>query len=105
MPERGARVADAVAPPLSVPGARALEHTHRVVPVASPEPERLVAALRDAGFDANAATTSVDVVPAPPGRPEAERARDLLERIVFVPAYPEIPEPAFERLLDVLRGP
>lgn len=103
--ERGARVADAVAPPLSVPGARALEHTHWVVPVASPEPERLVAALRDAGFDANAATTSVDVVPAPPGRPEAERARDLLERIVFVPAYPEIPEPAFERLLDVLRGP
>jgi perosamine synthetase len=101
--ERGERVADALSPSLSLPGRRALERTHWVVPVAAPEPERLIETLRAAGFDASTETTSLEVVPAPPDRPDAAQARELIERIVFVPAYPELPEAEFERLLDVLR--
>ena len=101
--ERGERLADALPPKLSVPGRRALDHTHWVVPVASPSPEQLIAVIRDAGFDANTATTSVAVVPTPPGRTEPRRAAELLDRIVFVPAYPELPADAFERLLETVR--
>jgi perosamine synthetase len=101
--ERGERLAEALPPTLSVPGRRALDHTHWVVPVASPSPGRLISAVRDAGFDANTATTSVAVVPAPPRREEPRQAAELLERIAFVPAYPELPEHAFERLLETMR--
>jgi perosamine synthetase len=96
--ERGERLADALPPRLSVPGRGALDHTHWVVPVAAPRPERLIAAVREAGFDANTATTSVTVVRAPADRPEPNLAAAVLDRTVFVPAYPELPEAAFERL-------
>ena len=86
-----------------MPGRSALDHTHWVVPVATPSPEKLIASVRAAGFDANTATTSVAVVPAPPGRREPEQAAALLDRIVFVPAYPELPADAFERLLETVR--
>jgi dTDP-4-amino-4,6-dideoxygalactose transaminase len=102
--ERGEQLADALPPGLSVPGRSALDHTHWVVPVATPSPERLIESVRAAGFDANTATTSVAVVPAPPGRPEPEQAAGLLERIVFVPAYPELPAHAFQRLLETVRS-
>jgi dTDP-4-amino-4,6-dideoxygalactose transaminase len=101
--ERGERLAHSLPPELSVPGRRGLDHTHWVVPVASPEPERLIAAVREAGFDANTATTSVTVVHAPPGRAEPDQSAALLNRIVFVPAYPELPENAFERLVEIVR--
>lgn len=101
--ERGEQLADALPPALSVPGRSALDHTHWVVPVATPSPEKLIESVRAAGFDANTATTSVAVVPAPPDRPEPEQAAAVLDRIVFVPAYPELPAHAFERLLETVR--
>jgi perosamine synthetase len=101
--ERGEQLAAALPDGLSVPGRRALDHTHWVVPVASPSPEKLIEAVRSAGFDANTATTSVAVVTAPPGRAEPKQAAELLRQIVFVPAYPELPAPAFERLLETVR--
>ena len=102
--ERGERLAAALEPPLFVPGRKALDHTHWVVPVVSPSPEMLIDALRAAGFDANTATTSIGVVPVPDGRPAAARASELVDGLVFVPAYPELPESAFERLLETVRG-
>jgi perosamine synthetase len=101
--ERGKRIADALPDGLSLPGRHALDHTHWVVPVASPSPGKLIEAVRAAGFDANTATASVSVVTAPPGRAEPRRAGELLRQIVFVPAYPELPEPAFEHLLETVR--
>lgn len=56
-------------------------------------------------FDATAATSSIAAIEPPPGSylpPEAS-AR-LMEHVVFLPVYPELPERAFERLLRTLAG-
>jgi hypothetical protein len=71
--------------------------------VAVDDPADLVRRLRSAGIDASAATSKLAVVPPPAGRPEAAMARATLERLVCLPAYPELPEPAFRRMLDVVR--
>jgi dTDP-4-amino-4,6-dideoxygalactose transaminase len=89
---------------LAVPGARALERTHWVFPVVADSPAALVAALRRAGFDATAATTSLAAIAPPPGRPAPLRARRMLERVVFLPVYPELPARAFARLLAALHA-
>ena len=102
--ERGERAARALPPWLVHPGREALERTHWVFPVVPPSPRALIDELRRAGFDATAATSSIAAVDAPPGRPELvpHHAKTMMERVVFVPVYPEIPEPAFRRLLATL---
>ena len=40
---------------------------------------------------------------APAGRPEAAVVGETLAHLVCLPAYPELPEPAFLRMLDVVR--
>jgi perosamine synthetase len=83
---------------LSHPGAAALDHTHWVFPVVPDDPGALIEALRAAGFDATRATTSIGAVGSPP----PPRAAALMENVVFVPAYPELPRSAVERLRGVL---
>lgn len=64
------------------------------------DPQALIRTLRRAGFDATRGTTSIAAIGAPP----PPRAAELMERVVFVPAYPELPPAAFERLRRVLAG-
>ena len=75
------------------PGGRALDRTHWLFPVTAPDPRRIVEAVRARGFDASLKASSVSAVPAPPDRPELDpvRARDVMSRLVFLPAYPELP--------------
>jgi perosamine synthetase len=82
----------------SQPGSTALDRTHWVFPVITEDPESFIAALRAAGFDATRATTSITAVGSPP----PPRAAELMERVVFVPAYPELPRDAVARLRRVL---
>ena len=82
------------------PGAAALERTHWVFPVVPEDPAAFIEALRGAGFDATRATTSIGAVGSPP----PPRAAELMERVVFIPAYPELPGTAVERLRRVLAG-
>lgn len=101
----GRELAVRVPPPLRVPGGRASAHTHWVFPVSARHPTRLVSRLRAAGFDATSRAT-LDVIPAPPNRPDLDpvETRRLREAIVYLPVYPELPEAAREHLLTVLAG-
>jgi dTDP-4-amino-4,6-dideoxygalactose transaminase len=77
-----------------------------VFPVIAPDREQLVTDLRRHGLDASRATSSIDAVSAPGDRPdlvptEAER---LMAGVIFLPVYPELPERALARLMDVLRA-
>ena len=64
----------------------------------------MIATLRDSGFDATAATSSISAVEAPPDRPwlRPEESIRFMEQVVFVPVYPEPRERAFRRLLETL---
>jgi perosamine synthetase len=95
---RGEELANGLPARLSHPGAAALDRTHWVFPVIAGDPDALIQALRRGGFDATRATTSIAAIGAPP----PPRAAELMERVVFVPAYPELPPAAFERLRRVL---
>ena len=101
---QGEEVAAALPSVLFHPGRRALDRTHWVFPVVPREPRDLIRVLRAAGFDATAATTSIAVVPAPPGRPLPRRAAELMRSIVFLPVYPELPPGARRRLLRALES-
>jgi len=103
---RGEGAATALAPVVGVPGAAQPGRTWWLFPVAIERPAGLIHRLRVAGFDASAATTALAAVAAPAGRPEAEpvEARRLLEGLVCLPVYPELPEAAFRRMLEVVRA-
>ncbi len=82
------------------PGGRALERTHWLSPVNAPDPQRLVEVVRASGFDASLKASSVSVVAAPADRPELDpvRARDVMSRHVFLPAYPELPPGSLDQI-------
>ena len=58
-----------------------------------------------AGFDAARGASSVSTVAAPTGRPESEpmQARKMMVRLVFLPAYPELPKGSLARLVAAAR--
>jgi perosamine synthetase len=104
--ERGEQAARALSPTAFQPGRRALERTHWVFPVAYRNPRRAIELLRAAGFDATAATSSIAAIDAPDHRPELrpEASIRLMEHVVFVPVYPELPDRVFARLIKTLAG-
>ncbi len=99
----GARL-DAALAPAALPGRQAVRRTHWLYPVTPTNPAALVAALRSGGFDASRSTTSIAALPAPAERPDLdpEVARSLLERVVFVPVYPELDDATVQRLAALL---
>jgi perosamine synthetase len=101
----GERLAINLPETLAHPGRACLVRTHWVFPVVTTEPARLVENLRARGFDAAPAhaTSAIAVVQTPPGAADPAVARWLLEHVVFLPAYPELPERAARRLVEALR--
>ena len=99
----GERLAAMLPPGMHV-GGRALDHTHWLFPVTAPDPTRLVDAVRAAGFDAARKASSVSAVAAPPDRPDLEPvlAREVMSRLVFLPAYPEMPSGSLERIANAV---
>ena len=102
--ERGERAAQALPGSVFHPGRAAPDRTHWVFPVACHDPRRAIETLRQAGFDATAATSSIAAVEAPSDRPDLQPkdSIDFMEHVLFVPVYPELPERAFRRLLQTL---
>lgn len=96
-------IISALADQADFPGSAAAEHCHWVLPIRVDEPDRLIAELRKAGFDATQGQ-SLCVAPAPTDRPELDpcAARDTMAGIVFLPCYPEMPRQAVERLIQAL---
>ena len=75
-------------------------------PIASANPTTINAphdTRNHAGFDA-ATSHQLTVVPPPDDRLEsaAHQARGLLDRLVLVPVYPEMPDEEIDRLGEVL---
>lgn len=79
-------------------GAKLERRTHWLFAVSAESPDELVRQLRAEGFDGARGTSTINVVPGG-ATPALNR---LLERIVFVPAYPEIPRADLERLARLL---
>lgn len=97
--ELGARLPSA----LQVPGLASGRHVHWVFPVITRMPGALVRSLRRAGFDATSRSSLAVVPAATSDHPTAPAAERLLEHVVFLPAYPELPARARRRLTRVLR--
>src|SRR5579859_1049324 len=99
----GERLAAMLPPGMQI-GGRAIDHTHWLFPVSAPDPARLIDAVRAAGFDAARKASSVSAIPAPAGRPDLEPvlAREAMSRLVFLPAYPELPSGSLERIANAV---
>ena len=88
---------------VACPGATMAPHTHWVFPVLVDDPDEVIALLRQSGYDATQGQ-SLCVVAAPAERPELDPtdARDVLEKVVFLPLYPEMPKRAVRKMARVL---
>ncbi len=87
------------------PGFAADEHTFWVFPVLADDSARLIAAMREAGFDGSSAH-SMCVVKPPADRPgqRAVMAEGTLPRIVYLPLYWQLPDTELERMAGVLHA-
>jgi dTDP-4-amino-4,6-dideoxygalactose transaminase len=86
----------AVAAAVDVPGAAHPVHGHWLIPAQVRDAEAARAALHQAGIDASGPSNVVAI--------DDPEAAALIDHLVFVPAYPELPAPARTRLLEVLRA-
>lgn len=102
--DAGEAISRAIAPRARLLGGAMPHRTHWLVAPLLQTPERAIAPLRAAGFDAARGTTSITAIPAPADRPDLEPAiaRAAMDRVLFVPAYPEIPEADRARLGEAL---
>ncbi len=100
----GEEVARRLSPKLPHPGSLAEARTHWLFPVIVPDPDHLVSTLRREGFDAARATSNITAVEAPAGRADSSPAQAvwMMSRLVFLPVYPELPETAIVRLIQLV---
>jgi len=98
------RIAAQFAGHLVLPGHRMNGHAYWLFPVVSSRPDELIQACRRAGIDAARGASSVTVVAAPAGRPDAEAsaARQMMSGLVFLPAYPELTRRSLIRLVTAI---
>jgi dTDP-4-amino-4,6-dideoxygalactose transaminase len=102
--EKGKLLAESVQGSVECPAAAAMHHSFWVFPICVANEELVLASLRRGGFDATAGSQLRAVSP-PPDRPEleAKEARRLIEGMIFVPVYHEMPDHEIERLATVLK--
>ncbi len=79
-------------------------HSFWLFPYQTAKPQALVKKLWTCGVD-SARRGSLAVVPAPEGRPElaCPSAKALLDSIVFLPCYPELPDEVIRRMCKAMR--
>lgn len=102
--KRGLELAARLGAKFPTAGKDAERHTFDLFPLRVGNPKRTLAALRRHGFDA-CVHGSMTTVRAPQDRPDLEpaRAQRLLEEIVFLPLYLEMPQAEVERMSLVIR--
>jgi dTDP-4-amino-4,6-dideoxygalactose transaminase len=100
---RGELLASLIEPSVRCPGTALEPHNYWVFPIWSDDPPATIARLDRAGFDATQGQ-SMCAIPAPPGRADLDPSttRDVLEHLVYVPLYGELPEREIRRLAQVL---
>lgn len=101
--EKAERLMDCLSGVCFVPGSEAGVHTHWIFVVESERPDALVRMLRRKGFDSTR-TATMRTVPLPEGSRAAlpRRAIAMLDRLVYLPVYREVPEAELARLAGVL---
>jgi perosamine synthetase len=81
-------------------GGASLDRTHWLFPVVASRPDDVIRMSRSLGFDVARKASSVVAIAAPADRPDLEPrdAREAMSRLVFLPAYPELPGGSLEQL-------
>jgi hypothetical protein len=79
-------------------------HTHWVLATRATEPDNVIRALRADGFHATRRGASLHAIAAPSDRAHLDPvvAREAIASIVFLPAYPEMPERDVARMIAAL---
>jgi hypothetical protein len=76
-------------------------HSYWVVPVRVANRDAVVAALREAGFDATSRSSMI-VVPASDGTALEEPLASWLSQTIFIPGGEEMPDEAWDLVLAIL---
>jgi perosamine synthetase len=97
----GRRLANRLALVVECPGVAAAEHSFWVFPVCVRNSAPILTAVRAAGFDASAGS-QLRAVPTADGSLSTPNAARITIEAVFLPLYPELTEPAVDRLADIL---
>ena len=86
------------------PGSASGQSNYWVFPIMVDEPGKVVECLRSGGFDAMQHGSLV-IVPPPEGREEldATTAREILEKTVFLPLYPQMPRSSLRKMAALLK--
>lgn len=102
--ERSRQLVRALGGAFDIPGSESALHSFWVFTLLVSDPDRAVAELRAAGFDATRVAT-MSALPAPPGREalEPREAQRLLARLIYLPVYPELPQRRVEEMARILR--
>lgn len=99
----GGRLLEQIQPVVECPGSAAVEHSYWVFPVLTDHPRELIDTLYEQGFD-TIQGGSLQIVNPAADSPLCDPlvAQGLLNRMVFVPMYPEMTERAVDRLAEAL---
>ncbi|MGH3145980.1 MAG: aminotransferase class V-fold PLP-dependent enzyme [Rubrobacter sp.] len=98
----GERVARGLRGDVVHPGVRSSRRTHWLFPIVVSDPAAVVRELRLRGLDASRATSSIAVTEAPAGCAEPSDAARMMSGVVFLPAYPGLPEEALDRMVGIV---
>src|SRR5688572_18430551 len=98
----GRRLANRLASVGECPGVAAAEHSFWVFPVCVRDSAPILTAVRAAGFDASAGSQLRAVPTADGSLQSTPNAARITTEAVFLPLYPELTEPAVDRLADIL---
>lgn len=88
------------------PGSKSDKRTHWAFPVLAKDPQKLATTLRQSGFDATH-KSSLQIVQSAENNPNSETqiAGNILDQVVFLPLYPEMPLTEFKRMVGYIRNP
>ena len=90
---------------VSCPGHATQQNNYWVFPIMVDNPEYVIEQLRRGGFDAMQQGSMV-VVPTPGQYPELDPvvARQVLEKTVFLPLYPQMPQSSLDKMVGLLES-
>lgn len=101
--EAGRLLAKLLTPHFRCPGTGLIRHSFWVFPVEVQDKAGMVSRLREQGFDA---ATASQLVPVPPPESRSEmlprRVSECLDRVIYLPFYPELPDSELKRMARVL---
>ena len=102
---QGDWLADALRGSASVLGDAQPLRTHWLFAITTQNRAPILAHGRGIGLDITAGASNIAAVPRPAERPELPPldAERMMRGIVFIPAYPEVPESLLQRLVSALR--